>query len=147
MYHPDRFAQEPEKQAIYERLTQEINQARDRGDIQRLREIANDPNGFLLREGWGALDFGEDAELVKLRRLYETLQERILGTLEELERLRESSDYELYQLSRKRPEFLQEIADQQAQEITAEIVELETEADQLAQEIESLTGSGDPFPV
>ncbi|NCA90161.1 MAG: exonuclease [Gammaproteobacteria bacterium] len=145
LYHPDRYAHEPEKQAIYERLTQEVNTARDRGDIERLREIAEDPNGFLLRQGLGSLDFSDEAELAKLRALYETLQERILGLLDELERLRESGDYELYLLSRKRPAFVQEIADQQAEMIAAEIAELEVEAAQLAEEIEVLTGADDPF--
>ena len=145
LYHPDRFAHDPDKQKIYLRLMQEINQARDRGDIARLREIANDPNGFLLRQGCGNLEFDDDAQLAKLRQLYETLQARILTTMEELARLRESGDYELYQLSRERPDFLQVIADQQAGEIAAEIADLEVEARQLAEEIESLTGSRDPF--
>jgi DNA polymerase-3 subunit epsilon len=145
LYHPDRFAHEPEKQAIYNLLVQEINQARDGGEIERLREIANDPNGFLLRRGLGSLDFDDDAELAKLRQLYVTLQERILNLLDELERLRASGEYELFMLSLDRPDFLQEIADQQAGQIAAEIAELEVEAAQLAQEIESLTGAGDPF--
>ena len=145
LYHPDRYAQEPEKQAIYARLMQEINQARDRGDIARLQEIADDPNGFLLRQGLGSLDLGDDAELAKLRQLYASLQAHILSTLAELERLRESGDYELFQLSRGRPDFLQSVADQQAEKLAAEIAALETEASQLAGEIESLTGTVDPF--
>ncbi len=145
LYHPDRYAQEPEKQAIYARLMQEINQARDRGDIARLREIANDPNGFLLRQGLGGLDLSDDAELAKLRPLHAALQARILATLEELDRLRASGDYELYQLNREHPDFLQTLADQQAVELTAEIAGLEAEAIQLAQEIEGLTGAADPF--
>ncbi len=145
LYHPDRYTQEPEKQAIYARLMQEINQARDRGDIARLQEIADDPNGFLLRQGLGSLDLSDDAELAKLRQLYASLQAHILSTLAELERLRESGDYELYQLSRERPDFLQSVADQQAEELAAEIATLETEAAQLAEEIESLTGAVDPF--
>ncbi|MEA1049159.1 exonuclease domain-containing protein [Lamprobacter modestohalophilus] len=145
LYHPDRFAHEPEKQSIYERLTQEVNQARDKGDIERLREIANDPNGFLLRLGLGSLDFSDEAELAKLRQLYETLQTRILDLLDELEQLRESGEYELYKLSRERPEFVREIAEQQADAIDADITALQVEADQLAEEIEGLTGTDDPF--
>lgn len=145
LYHPDRFVRDAGKYETYLRLTQEINQARDRGDIQRLREIAGDPNGFLLRQGWDSLDFGDDAQLAKLRQLYGTLQERILSTLEELERLRESSEYELYRLSRERAAFLQEVADQQVQEIVAEISALEVEARRLAEEIESLTEAKCPI--
>ncbi|MCF8003031.1 MAG: exonuclease [Chromatiaceae bacterium] len=145
LYHPDRYAHEPETHAIYTRLTQEINQARDAGDIERLREIADDPNGFLLRQGLSSLDFDDDAELAKLRQLYETLQTRILGLLDELEQLRDSGAYELYRLSRERPEFVQQVADQQAEEIARESAELEAEAEQLAEEIAGLTGADDPF--
>jgi len=145
LYHPDRYAHEPEKQEVYDRLMQEINQARDRGDIATLREIANDANGFLLRQGMSALDFDDDEELARLRQLYETLQGRILSLLDELERLRASGDYELYKLSRERPEFVQEVADQEAEAIATEIADLEAEAEQLAREIEGLTGADDPF--
>ncbi len=144
LYHPDRYAQEPDKQAIYARLMQEINQTRDRSDIARLREIANDPNGFRLCQGLSGLDLCDDAEMAKLRPLYAALQARILTTLEELDRLRASADYELYQLSQERPDVLATLADQQAEELAAEITGLEAEAAQLALEIESLTGA-DPF--
>ncbi|SDX45363.1 3'-5' exonuclease [Thiocapsa roseopersicina] len=145
LYHPDRFAHEPEKQEIHERLTLEINQARDRGDVERLREIANDPNGFLLRRGLSSLAFDDHADLATLRQLYVTLQERILNLLDELERLRVSGDYELFTLSGERPDFLLEIAGQQAGQIATEITELEVEAAQLAEEIAGLTGAEDPF--
>jgi DNA polymerase-3 subunit epsilon len=145
LYHPDRFAHEPDKQETYNHLIQEINGARDRGDIDRLREIANDPNGFLVRQGLGSLDFSDEAELAKLRQLYETLQERILNLLAELEQLRDSAEYELYTLSQKQPSLVQEVADQQAAQLAEETGELEAEAEQLAKEIAELTGADDPF--
>ncbi|MEA3639136.1 MAG: exonuclease domain-containing protein, partial [Lamprobacter sp.] len=145
LYHPDRFAHDPEQQDTYERLMQSVNQARDQGDIERMREIANDPTGFLQRQGWGSLDFSDEAELAKLRQLYDSLQARILSLLEELSDLRESHDYELYRLSTERPDFLDEIALQMSDEIEAEIADLETEAKALAEEIEQLTGAPDPF--
>ncbi|MEA3642900.1 MAG: exonuclease domain-containing protein [Lamprobacter sp.] len=141
LYHPDRYAHDPERQAIHERLMQEINQARDQGDIDRLREIARDPNAFLARQGLAGLDFSDDADLTKLRQLYDSLQGRILATLEELARLRESHDYELHRLSQQRPELLDNVADAQAETLRAEIATLQTEADRLAAEITTLTGS------
>ncbi|MFC2993387.1 exonuclease domain-containing protein [Halomonas tibetensis] len=145
LYHPDRFAHELDKQETYNYLIQEINAARDCGDIERLREIANDPNGFLVRQGLGSLDFSDEAELVNLRQLYETLQERILNLLAEWEQLRDSAEYELYTLSQKQPSLVQEIADQQAAQIAEEIGGLEAEAEQLAEEIAQLTGADDPL--
>jgi DNA polymerase-3 subunit epsilon len=145
LYHPDRYASEPEKQETYNRLMQAINKARDEDDIATLREIANDPNGFLFSQGLTGLDFDDDVELAKLRPLYDTLQARILDALASLENLRKSSDYDLYLLSKESPIILQEVADKLAEEISTEIMALTAEAAQLAVEIESLTGSADHF--
>jgi DNA polymerase-3 subunit epsilon len=73
LYHPDRFANQPDKLETYHKLTAAINRAKDAGDIQTLREIAEDPHGFILRQGWTTLDFSDGVELAQLRRLYETL--------------------------------------------------------------------------
>ena len=73
LYHPDRFANEPDKLETYHKLTAAINQAKDNGDIELLREIAEDPHGFILRQGWANLDFSDEEELTQLRRLHETL--------------------------------------------------------------------------
>ena len=124
---------------------QAINQARDEDDIATLRDIANDPNGFLFSQGLTGLDFDDDVELAKLRPLYDTLQARILDALASLENMRKSSDYDLYLLSKERPIILQEVADKLAEEISTEIATLTAEAAQLAAEIESLTGSADHF--
>ena len=94
LYHPDRFAHEPDKLATYEKLTAAINRAKDNGDMAALREIAEDPHGFILRQGWASLDFTDEIELAQLRRLHETLQLEIVAVLESLNRLRESPDYE-----------------------------------------------------
>ena len=145
LYHPDRFAQEPEKQEIYTRLMAEINKAKDRGDIVRLREIASDPEGFIVAQGWGSLDLDDDAGLGAVRQHYDNLQARILDMIDAVTELRESGDYELYRLSLERPEFIQEIAEQQAEEIKVQIRELEDEAAALANEIENLTGEIAPF--
>jgi DNA polymerase-3 subunit epsilon len=145
LYHPDRFTDDPEKQAIYQRLTAEINQARNRGDLKRLREIADDPNGFLLRMGLDGLDFADDDQLPKLRQLYESLQGQILALLDNLESLRESADYELYLSSTKDPDWLANSARQHAEALKTQISELEQEAKQLAEEIEGLVGVAAPL--
>ena len=46
------FAQDPEKRRTYELLTQAINESRDRGDIELLERIAEDPQAFILKQGW-----------------------------------------------------------------------------------------------
>jgi DNA polymerase-3 subunit epsilon len=140
LYHPDRFAHEPEKLETYEKLTAAINRAKDSGDIETLREIAEDPHGFILRQGWASLDFSEEAELTQLRRLYETLQLEIIGVIESLGQLRESPEYELWQISEKKPGVLNELAAERAKVLEKERAELEQEAERLAGEIEELAG-------
>lgn len=140
LYHPDRYQDAPEKQAIYQYLTSEINRARDQGDLARLREIAEDPNGFLLRQGMASLNFDDDDQVSRLRQLYDGLQAQILNAIENLEALRASADYELYLFSTRNPDWLQEIANAHAEALQAEIAKLEQEAAELAEEIESLVG-------
>jgi DNA polymerase-3 subunit epsilon len=140
LYHPDRFAHEPEKLETYEKLTAAINRAKDSGDIKTLREIAEDPHGFILRQGWASLDFSEEAELAQLRRLYETLQLEIIGVIESLGQLRESQEYALWQISEKKAGVLDELAAERANALEKESAELEKEAKRLAGEIEELAG-------
>lgn len=140
LYHPDRYQDDPEKQAVYQHLTAEINQARDQGDLDRLRKIAEDPNGFLLRQGMASLDFDDDDQVPRLRQLYEGLQAQILEAIETLGALRASPDYELYQSSTRDPDWLQGTAQTYSETLQAEIVRLKQEAAQLAEEIEGLTG-------
>jgi len=141
LYHPDRFAHEPDKLETYHKLTSAINRAKDAGDVATLREIANDPHGFILRQGWATLDFSEEVELAQLRRLYETLQLEIISVLESLEVLRESPDYELAQLSERKSSLLDELAAERKRLLENEIVQLEEKAGQLAQEIKELHGA------
>jgi hypothetical protein len=90
LYHPDRFASEPDKLETYHKLTAAINLAKDTGDIETLREIAEDPHGFMMRQGWAKLDFSDVEELAQLKRLHETLQKEIATVTESLKQLRES---------------------------------------------------------
>jgi hypothetical protein len=139
LYHPDRFAHEPDKLETYHKLTSAINRAKDAGDIRTLREIAEDPHGYILRQGWTSLDFSDEAELAQLR-LYETLQLEVITVLESLNQLRESPDYELCRLSERKPALLDELAAERAKLLEQEAAELEKQAGQLAEEIRELSG-------
>ncbi len=140
LYHPDRFTHEPDKLETYHKLTAAINRAKDAGDIKTLREIAEDSHGFILRQGWASLDFSDEAELTQLRRLHETLQLEIIAVLESLNSLRESPDYELCQLSEKKPGLLDELVAERKQLLENESAELQQQANKLADEIEELVG-------
>ena len=140
LYHPDRFAGEPDKLETFHKLTAAINQAKDTGDIETLREIAEDPEGFLLRRGWAKLDFSDKEELVQLRRLHETLQKEIAAVTESLKELRVSPDYELCQFAEQKPGVLDELAAVRAKQLEVENAELELQAERLAKEIKKLSG-------
>jgi hypothetical protein len=140
LYHTDRFAGQSDKLETYHKLTAAINPAKDAGDIQTLREIAEDPHGFILRQGWASLDFSDEAELAQLRRLHETLQLEIIVVLESLNQLRESPEYELCQLSERKPGVLDELAAERARLLAKESAELEKEASRLEGEIKELAG-------
>ena len=105
-----------------------------------LREIAEDPHGFILRRGWANLDFSDQEELTQLRRLHETLQAEIKVVLKTLKQLRESPDYELCQLGEQKPGVLDELGAERANLLEQENAALERQADCLAKEIKKLSG-------
>ena len=140
LYHPDRFAHEPDKLAAYEKLTAAINRAKEAGDIKTLREIAEDPAGFILRQGWTGLDFSDEVELAELRRLHETLQLEIITVIESLEQLKESAEYELCGIVEQRPGVLDELAAERTKLLEKESSELQQQAEKLADEIKELSG-------
>src|SRR6266576_5250068 len=87
-----------------------------------------------------ASTFTDEIELAQLRRLHETLQLEILAVIESLNRLRESPDYELCQISDQKPGVLDELAAERAAPLEKESAELEGEASRLADKIRELGG-------
>jgi len=75
-----------------------------------------------------------------LRRLHETLQLEIIAVLESLNRLRESPNYKLCQLSERKPGVLDELAVERKKLLEKESEELEAQASRLADEIKELSG-------
>jgi hypothetical protein len=140
LYHPDRFANQPEKLDTYTKLTSVINKAREDADVALLCEIADDPHGFILRSGWTRLDFTDATEAKNLSNLLDTLQIEVVVIMEKLNDLHESAEFELHTISLKNPTLLEEVAAAQSKVIEAEIVLLRSKAEQLQAEIAELTG-------
>ena len=63
-----------------------------------------------------------------------------MAVLESLNRLRESPDYELCQITEQKPGVLDELAAERAALLTQESAELEKQANRLAEEIKELGG-------
>jgi DNA polymerase-3 subunit epsilon len=140
LYHPDRFQDDPEKQETFQKLTQAINQAKDKGDLDTLREIAADPDAFIRKQGWASVELAEEKEINALRRLLEILQIKIVEVIEATNSLRESLDYELYHLWQRDPSILDTVSRKQQQDIEDECTKLTAEAADLEKQIEELTG-------
>jgi len=49
--------------ATYTKLTGVINAAKDSGDLETLRQIADDPAGYVMHHGWTAIDLGDTDEM------------------------------------------------------------------------------------
>ena len=141
LYHPDRFASDPEKAASYQKLTSAINQAKDDGDIETLREIASDANRFMQRNNFGSLDFSDELQVGKLRNLLASLEAELLNVIERRNEMLESTEFELYKLSTIDPQIVQRAAREHSAAIDLDIQELTLEASCLEQEIAELTGA------
>ena len=118
----------------------EINHARDAGNIEILREISNDPEGYMAKHKLGKIDLSDEEDVINLGKLYEALQAKIVEIIEEIDNFRSDPKYELYKLSTRRPDYLKEVADSQKEKLSVECERLKVKADALADEIEGLTG-------
>jgi len=140
MFHPDLYENDPEKRKTYELLTQAINEARDRGDIELLERIAKDPQAFILKQGWASVSLDPERGLVELRALYEHLQASILEMIEMLDELRASPEMEIFRVVEQDENVIDRIAAAQREELEQEIAELKLEAERVAEEAWELAG-------
>ena len=119
--------QRPEDRRLTANLTAAINQAKDNGDLETSRQIAGDPHGFILRQGWANLDFDDSLQLGQLRKLWESLKAESLAVIEATNALRESAETELHTLVTGKPELLVTVIGQQITQIAAEIARMKDE--------------------
>ena len=125
-------------------LTGAIHTAKDSGDLETLRQIADDPAGYVMRHGWTAIDLGDTDELEQLQKLFNSLEAEIIAVIEATDALKESPDYELYQITEREPEVFERVIEQQIAGLTEEVTLLKTEAGRLEREIEELGGADAP---
>ena len=138
VYHPDKIADDPEKQETYQKLVSTINNAKENQDIELLREISNDPSTYVMKQGWKPINLEHD-KISNLEKLWSSLSREIDVKTEELEELKNSAEYEIMAFCKNNPERIQEIANEQIEVLEKKIAELEVEADKLGKEIVQLT--------
>lgn len=140
VFHTDHLQGDPEKHEAYARLMTEINRARDDGDLERLREIARDPDGVLARLGVETEAAEAIASIEQLRRLHEHIQVRILEVIDALDGIRAGADYELHRRSLRDADWFDMMAPALSRDLEGEIARLDDEVARLTQEIERLQG-------
>ena len=145
LFHPDRYAGDPEKQETYTKLTGAINTAKDNGALETLRQIAEDPAGFVMRQGWTAIDFGDTDELEQLEKLLHSLEAEIIMVIEATDELKKGPNYELYEIVSRDPDAFEVLMEEFTEKIGKELVELRLEAERLQREIVELTGNDAPI--
>lgn len=139
-FHPDRCVDDPALRLAHEWLTAEINKARDQGDIDRLREIAKNPDAFLAQHGMAPISHDDSTDVDRLQTLFDSLQQRIVETLEALNNLHESSGYQLHERTAEDASFLESTVVAHMRALDTEIAAMQSEADGLELEIEQLAG-------
>ena len=95
---------------------------------------------FGFRISTFGFSLGEEREIAQLRRLWQSIELEIIRVLEAMNALKESPDYELHRLTTQTPAFFDETVRRQVEGLEKELAVLESEADELAREIEELTG-------
>jgi DNA polymerase III epsilon subunit-like protein len=135
LFHPDRLGDDPQRQGMYGHLTAEINRARDEGNIDLLKAIGSDPEGFIARRGWGTLHSREIDDLLSLQRLHQDLQEKILDLIGMLDDLKSTPEHELFALLRESPDRLDAIVAEYRTSLTQEITELMRELQAIEAEL------------
>jgi hypothetical protein len=97
-----------------------------------------------MRHGWTAIDLGDTDELEPLQKLFNSLEAEIIAVIEATDALKESPDYELYQITEREPEVFERVVERQIAGIEEELTGLKSEAERLAKEIVELTGADAP---
>jgi septal ring factor EnvC (AmiA/AmiB activator) len=87
-----------------------------------------------------AIDLSDTDELEQLQKLFTSLETEIIAVIEATDALKESSDYELYQITEHEPEVFERVVAQQIAGLDTELAELKTEAERLKREIVELCG-------
>jgi DNA polymerase III epsilon subunit-like protein len=145
MFHPDHSGEDPEQKAVHEKLFTVINNARDVGDIELLREISENPKAYMMRQGWDAPLREDGVDLETLSALYENVSLEVIQRIENLNGLKESNGYAILMFCQSQTDGFERLVQQHREMLLDEIKSLEAEAKRKAAEIEELLGRGAPI--
>lgn len=136
LFHPD--LADSAKQTTHDRLTAEINRARDDGDLDRLREIARDPSEFISRQGWAEITLNEEIDAKSLQRMFESLQARLLEIMELFDSLQQSPEHQLHLLLTESPALFDSTVASYKRTLQSDISEIKSDLSTVEIEINAL---------
>jgi DNA polymerase-3 subunit epsilon len=145
VFHPDQSRDDLEQKVVHEKLFAVINNAKDAGDIDLLREISDDPKAYMARQGWDAILLDDGDEIEDLSALYENISLEVIQRIEDLYRLKESNGYAILVFCQNHPDGFERLIQQQREMLLEEIRNLEVEAERRSVEIEELLGRAPPI--
>lgn len=145
LYHPDRVMDDEELYPVYLRIMQDINSARDRGDVDLLRMIANDPAGYFVHIGYGSYLTSMEFDIARLESILKSIQDKTYAILRKHEVLHKNPLYELHRSCLSHPDLFDKAVDEQIAILTTKIAQLEINAKELSDLINDLTGERDLF--
>lgn len=120
IFHPDKYSN-VNKRSACQRISSLINDARDELNIDLLREIALDPEAFLLRKEWSLLSHTETFSIIRLENIYSAIGFQILKYNELIDKISFEPEYRMSQISAKVPNYLENITKQFNDEKNIEI--------------------------
>lgn len=97
----------------------------------------------MMRQGWTAIQLGDKDELEQLQKFFTSLEAEIIPIIEAPDSLKESPDYELYQITEQEPPVCERVVAQKITVLDTELAELKTEVERLKREIVELCGEDD----
>lgn len=66
----------------------------------------------MMRQGWTAIHLGDKDELEQLQKFFTSLEAEIIAIIEAPDSLKESPDYELYQITEQEPTVFERVVAQ-----------------------------------
>jgi DNA polymerase-3 subunit epsilon len=135
LYHPDLVQNDKDKYETFHLLIQAINTAKENGDIETLRTIADDPYLFIKSKGWNTISLDEDDNIEVLKKRLSLLLGKIQNSKDEITLLLKSSDYDLLKKCKHDPKLMDNLIISQKEHLVNEISHLVIESKLLSDEI------------
>lgn len=151
LFHPDKHMDNPEEKKVYEDVMATINQAKKDGDLEKLEEIALNPENF-LNEAKKQTSASEEAsgnqkpsaernsirnEKEELQKILDALLVEISEVQKDIKEIKKSPDISLWALWKEKPADFENAIREMVRELTNQITTMEKVIEKLEGKIKS----------